>query len=152
MSGSHTRAAADKRARENAQLRVVKPWGWEIIWAVTPEYTGKFIHILAGKRLSLQYHSEKLETQCLVAGRVTLVRGTADGGGLFETEMKAGHGYTIERGQIHRLIAHEDSDVVEVSTPELGTTVRLEDDYQRPDETEAMRALPQRGWTAGDPP
>jgi mannose-6-phosphate isomerase len=151
VSGSRTRASADGRAQGDAELRVAKPWGWEIIWAHTPEYTGKFIHILAGKRLSLQYHSEKLETQCLMAGRVTLVRGNSDEG-LFETEMQAGRGYTIERGQIHRLIAHEDSDVVEVSTPERGTTVRLEDDYQRPDETEAIRALPQRGWMAGDPP
>jgi hypothetical protein len=28
---------------------------------------------------------------------------------------------------------------VEVSTPEIGTTFRLEDDYQRPDETETLR-------------
>jgi mannose-6-phosphate isomerase len=151
MSGSHVRSAAGSPPQQDEQLRIAKPWGWEIIWALTPEYTGKFIHVLAGKRLSLQYHSQKLETQCLIAGRVTLVRGTSDGG-LFETEMQAGRGYTIERGQIHRLIAHVDSDVVEVSTPERGTTVRLEDDYQRPDETEAMRALPQRGWMAGDPP
>ncbi len=40
---------------------------------------------------------------------------------------------------IHRLIAMEDSKILEVSTPELGTTFRLEDDYKRSDETEEMR-------------
>jgi len=40
--------------------------------------------------------------------------------------------------------------VLEVSTPEIGTTFRLEDDYARPDETESVREAPGRGWdTAG---
>jgi hypothetical protein len=137
--------------KQGGQNSIPKPWGWEILWALTPEYTGKFIHILAGKRLSLQYHSEKLETQCLLFGRVTLVSSTADGS-LAETDMQIGRGYTIERGQTHRLIALEESELVEVSTPERGTTVRLEDDYRRPDETEEIRALPQRGWVTGDTP
>jgi hypothetical protein len=34
-----------------------------------------------------------------------------------------------------------DCDVVEVSTPELGTTWRLEDDFARPHETPQQRAL-----------
>ena len=34
----------------------------------------------------------------------------------------------------------------EVSTPEKGKTVRLEDDYGRGDETEEMRQLPNHGW------
>jgi hypothetical protein len=38
--------------------------------------------------------------------------------------------------QRHRLCAAPDQDatVFESSTPELGTTVRIEDDYSRPDE------------------
>ena len=32
--------------------------------------------------------------------------------------------------------------MLEVSTPEIGTTYRLEDDYARPDETEAVRTAP----------
>ena len=42
-------------------------------------------------------------------------------------------------GQRHRLIGITDCDIFEVSTPEIGTTFRLEDDYKRPDETEEMR-------------
>jgi hypothetical protein len=151
MAGSGAGATTSGQTQQDAHARIAKPWGWEIIWALTPEYTGKFIHILAGKRLSLQYHSEKLETQCLMYGRVTLVTSVADGS-LVETDMQIGRGYTIERGQTHRLIAHEESELVEVSTPERGTTVRLEDDYRRPDETEEIRALPQRGWLTGNTP
>jgi hypothetical protein len=35
---------------------VDQPWGYELIWSETPFYTGKKIHVNAGKRLSLQYH------------------------------------------------------------------------------------------------
>ena len=36
--------------------RVDKPWGHELIWAVTDRYVGKVLHIKAGEKLSLQYH------------------------------------------------------------------------------------------------
>jgi mannose-6-phosphate isomerase len=127
--------------------RVEKPWGWEVIWADTPSYTGKLIHVEAGRRLSLQYHEDKRETQCLLSGQALLVIEDGDGQ-LREIPMQRGAGYTISPFQLHRLIAIEDSDLVEVSTPERGTTVRVEDDYARGDETEEVRASPQRGWTA----
>ena len=67
-----------------------KPWGWEIHW--TPEdrpYVGKVLHILAGKRLSLQVHDEKLESWFLMRGRAKVV--WDDGTGeLVETELAAG--------------------------------------------------------------
>src|SRR3990167_6114255 len=48
--------------------------------------------------------------------------------------------------QRHELAGITDCDVVEASTPEIGITERLEDDYKRPDETEDMRKLKDRGW------
>lgn len=127
------------------QRRVEKPWGWEIVWAEeAPHYVGKLLHIEAGKRLSLQYHDEKLETQCLLSGRALLVvEGRA--GRLNEIEMRPGEGYTIQPFQRHRLVAITDAEIAEVSTPETGTTYRLADDYNRPDETEALRAHPSIG-------
>ena len=60
-------------------------------------------------------------------------------GKLIETELENGKGFTTEIGQRHRLVGITDCDIIEVSTPELGTTFRLEDDYKRPDETEEQR-------------
>lgn len=125
--------------------RIEKPWGWEIVWAESGHYTGKLLHIHAGCRLSLQYHDEKVETQCLLSGSALLIA-AGPGGSLQEIVMEPGKGYTIQPFQAHRLLAIEDAEIVEVSTPETGTTVRLEDDYCRGDETEAVRALPHRGW------
>ena len=128
--------------------RVDKPWGWEIHW--TPPgrpYVGKVLHIRAGQRLSLQVHDEKLESWFLVQGRAQVV--WDDGSGtLVETELVHGLGYSCAIGQRHRLVGITDCDVLEVSTPEIGTTFRLEDDYARPDETEAVREEPGRGWSS----
>jgi len=135
---------------EGRARRVEKPWGYEIHW--TPEdrpYVGKLLHIDAGKRLSLQQHDAKLETWFLASGRAKVM--WDDGSGtLVETELQPGLGYSCAIGQRHRLIGITDCDVLEVSTPELGTTYRLEDDYARPDETEAVRNAPGRGWTGSD--
>jgi mannose-6-phosphate isomerase len=128
---------ADRRLEPYAR-RIDKPWGWETLWAVTPQYCGKILHIKAGRRLSLQYHDQKTETQCLIRGRALLIIEDADGA-LREIEMEPGKGYTILPFQRHRLVGIEDADVVEVSTPETGTTYRLEDDYARPHETETVR-------------
>lgn len=126
--------------------KVEKPWGYEIIW--TPEnlpYVGKILHIDAGKRLSLQRHDKKRETWYMMKGRAKLMWDN-ENGELIETELDYGRGYTCNVGQRHRIIGITDCDIIEVSTPEIGTTERLEDDYNRADETEEMRKLENRGW------
>ena len=126
--------------------RVEKPWGYEIIFSQENlPYVGKILHINAGKRLSLQYHDEKQETQFLVSGRCLRICDNQNGE-LVEFEMEKDKGYNICVGQRHRLKAIEDCDVFEVSTPETGNTYRLEDDYSRPTETEGIRKKPNRGW------
>jgi len=126
--------------------RVEKPWGYEIHWV--PEnrpYMGKIIHINAGARLSLQFHDEKQESWYLLNGRAKVIWDDKNGN-LIETELQLGVGYTNNVGQRHRLLGITDCDIIEVSTPETGTTVRLADDYNRPNETEEMRKDPNRGW------
>jgi hypothetical protein len=59
-------------------------------------------------------------------------------------EMISHQGYLITPNTVHRLIAVTDCLLVEASTPEIGTTFRLEDDYQRPNETPEVRDLPNR--------
>jgi mannose-6-phosphate isomerase-like protein (cupin superfamily) len=123
------------------EKRIEKPWGYEILLSPPDApYTSKLIHVRAGKRLSLQLHDIKVETQTLVAGRGVLVLEGTDGQ-LHDVEMQPGVGYHVAVGQRHRLCAapDEDATVFETSTPEIGTTLRLEDDYARPDETEQLR-------------
>ncbi len=119
--------------------KVPKPWGYELIFTRDSlPYTGKIMHITEGKRLSLQVHDKKQESYFLTSGRCKLIVDN-NKGSLIEIELEPQKGYTIMVGQRHRLQGITDCDIFEVSSPETGTTYRLEDDYQRPDETEKMR-------------
>jgi mannose-6-phosphate isomerase-like protein (cupin superfamily) len=121
--------------------RVEKPWGYELHW--TPDnlpYMGKILHIDAGKRLSLQAHDSKQESWMILRGNAKVIWDN-DAGELIETVLEEGRGFTCLIGQRHRLVGITDSDILEVSTPEKGTTWRLEDDFDRPDETEQQRTI-----------
>lgn len=110
--------------------RVEKPWGYELIWAKTKDYVGKVLHINKGHKLSLQYHRVKEETIFLQSGKMTLVFEN-DSGVLEEVLLLPGEVHHIPVGKKHRMIAVEDCDVFEVSTPQLDDVVRLEDGYGR---------------------
>lgn len=110
--------------------KIDKPWGHELIIAKTSAYVGKVLVIKKGHRLSLQYHREKEETLFLARGHMTLVHEDGDGRWV-ETLMKPGDSYHIPPGAKHRMIAVEDCEVFEVSTPQLDDVVRIEDSYGR---------------------
>ena len=108
-------------------MKVDKPWGHEIRWAINEKYLGKILHIDAGCRLSLQYHEQKDET-------IYVLEGTA----VVQLEDKThilyeGQSLRIKPMQKHRFSAPDTSPVklIEVSTPEIDDVVRIEDDYGR---------------------
>jgi mannose-6-phosphate isomerase len=109
--------------------RVEKPWGYELHWAKTDRYVGKLIHVNAGHALSLQYHNLKDETIYLHSG--LLLFEIQEAGDLVKREMHPGEFVHITPKTIHRMTAIQDSDIFEVSTPELQDVVRLEDRYGR---------------------
>lgn len=106
---------------------VDKPWGHEKIWIELPFYTSKIMYIKKGCRLSLQKHNRKHESFYVLSGTVKLyVHGE-------ERLLLPGDTATICPGEIHRLEAVFDAEVLEVSTTEIGDydIVRLDDDYGR---------------------
>ena len=121
--------------------KVDKPWGFELI-LTSPDspVTGKILHLNQGARLSYQYHEKKQENLILINGQAKIILDDQ------EEEMEPKKGYFIKPLEKHRVQGITDCDIMEVSTKEEGTTVRLEDDYQRPDETEALRSQSNRGW------
>ncbi|HJP96834.1 MAG TPA: hypothetical protein VJ843_05705 [Candidatus Saccharimonadales bacterium] len=120
--------------------RIEKPWGYEIHWV--PEgapYMGKVLHINEGARLSLQIHDQKQESYFIMNGNASVIWEN-ETGELVETVLQPGMGYSTQIGQKHRLKGLEGgADILEVSTPEAGTTWRLEDDYARPNQTPEER-------------
>lgn len=113
---------------------VKKPWGEERWWAVTDKYVGKILIVNKGKRLSLQYHRVKHETQYIEQGKIKLTIGTGPDN-LEERIVGPGDAYELPPGTWHRLEALEDAKVFEVSTTELDDVVRINDDYGRTEET-----------------
>jgi mannose-6-phosphate isomerase len=116
-----------KRAEETL---VEKPWGYEVRWAVTDRYLGKILHVRKGEALSLQYHERKDECLLVVRGCVDTELG-GDDGALKTHRMREGDSVHLTPGTRHRLTAVEDTDIYEVSTPEMDDVVRLEDRYGR---------------------
>ncbi|MGE0614531.1 MAG: cupin domain-containing protein [Bacteriovoracia bacterium] len=110
--------------------RVEKPWGYELIWAQTQDYVGKILHINKGHKLSLQYHKVKEETIMVYSGKMAFVF-ESPSGEMTEIVLNPGEAHHIPPGKKHRMIALEDCDVFEVSTPQLDDVVRLEDGYGR---------------------
>ena len=119
----------DHLFRHNDVQRVPKPWGHELIFAKTGRYVGKILHINKGECLSLQYHEMKEETLYVVAGELKLT--IEYDGDRREVALRAGEAFHIPPRLIHRMEAVVDTDVAEVSTPELEDVVRLEDRYGR---------------------
>jgi mannose-6-phosphate isomerase len=114
------------------QTKIVnKPWGHELIYAVTEKYVGKVLHIRKGEALSLQYHNLKDETIHVQRGRVKFQTAGAPGETLKDVILEPGQSFHITPKLVHRMVALEDTDILEVSTPELDDVVRLEDRYGR---------------------
>jgi quercetin dioxygenase-like cupin family protein len=122
----------NERQPNSGPKRVEKPWGYELWWAETPHYAGKILHVEAGQSLSLQMHREKDESSYLLSGRLLLTRGPSTDD-LSTEEVGPGFSWHVEPGTVHSIEALEDSDVVEVSTPQLDDVVRLRDRYGRED-------------------
>jgi mannose-6-phosphate isomerase-like protein (cupin superfamily) len=111
--------------------RVEKPWGHELIWALTDAYCGKVLFVKAGYSLSLQFHREKDEAWLVQSGRAKLELGDAGETVLQEEVVGPGAALHYAPGTVHRVTALEDTTILEVSTPQIDDVVRLEDAYGR---------------------
>ena len=113
------------------QRKVDKPWGHELIFAVTDRYAGKLIFVRAGESLSLQFHNVKDEAWYILEGRAEVELGAPGERMLASEVVGPGAAFRFPPGTVHRVQAVEDTTILEVSTPELEDVIRLEDRYGR---------------------
>ncbi|MFN2466261.1 MAG: cupin [Candidatus Dormibacteria bacterium] len=113
-----------------SDVRVEKPWGYELRFAITDKYLGKVIHVNRGEALSLQYHEAKDETLLITRGSMDLEL-MDDAGRMNTHRMTEGNVVRIVPGRHHRMTAVDDCEFFEVSSPEIDDVVRLEDRYGR---------------------
>ena len=115
--------------KQDVEIKL-KPWGREIWFAHTDSYAGKILEVKKGHRYSLQYHERKQETQYLFSGKIKFIYGH-DENNLKEIIMNPGDKIDVIPPLIHRVEALEDSQIFEVSTPDIDDVVKLHDDYGR---------------------
>ena len=109
---------------------VEKPWGRELWIAHTDKYALKIIEVNKGTRSSLQYHVKKHE-HIYVDGGLLQIEWEDDAGHMQTVQLKRGDVIENKPGHKHRVLALENTRLIEVSTPELDDVVRVEDDYNR---------------------
>jgi len=111
--------------------RTDKPWGHELLWALSDDYAGKILFVRAGESLSLQFHREKDESWYVQSGRACVKVGEVGAAVLNEEVIGPGACLRYRPGTVHQVEALEDTTILEVSTPHLDDVVRLEDRYGR---------------------
>ena len=110
--------------------RTDKPWGYELLIALTDRYALKEIGLNEGARTSLQSHDAKLES-CYILEGEALIELEGPDGTVEERQVSPGDSFTVIAGRKHRVSARTDIRYIEVSTPELNDVRRYEDDYGR---------------------
>lgn len=126
---------------EEYVLRIGKPWGYELHFAKEDDpLMAKVLYISTGDRLSEKAHRRKKESYWLFNGQCNIQMENSNRE-MVSFPLLPDHGYTSNVGQRHRQQATLDSFLFEVSMPEGGKTWRIQDDYERPDETDTQRML-----------
>jgi len=104
---------------------VPKPWGWEMLWTLTPRYAAKIVYIRRGHEITLRYHREKEESFFVRTGRLIFVL-EDEQGELRELWLEPGDSQHVPAGRLHRVVALEDSELLGVSTPEIDDVERVD--------------------------
>ena len=99
---------------DNLPRKTEKPWGYELLFAHTPQYAGKLLFVRKGHRASLQYHNKKDETMYVQQGR--LLMELERDGRMVGAEVSAGACFHVAPLTKHRMTALEDTLLFEVST------------------------------------
>jgi len=122
-------------------VRIGKPWGYELHFGKEGDpLMAKILHINEGDRLSEKAHRIKTESYWMLSGTCNMIMENSNRE-LVNFPLEYDKGYTTNVGQRHRQQGATDCEVFEVSTPERGKTWRIQDDYERPDETDEQRKL-----------
>lgn len=107
---------------------VPKGWGYEKWLVNRDDYCGKLLFLFKGKKLSWHYHEKKTETFYVNKGSVVLYYGTGDDiNAAIMQELYEGDIFHVPVGLRHRLLALENSEIIEFSTHhEDSDSIRIE--------------------------
>lgn len=93
-----------------------RKWGHEKWIENLDDYCGKVLVLDAGKKCSMHYHMNKLETMFLESGRVDIRFRDPESAEDYVVSLYPGDSVRIPRGQQHQIMAVVDSRLFEFST------------------------------------
>ena len=93
-----------------------KGWGVEIWIENRPEYCGKLLSFCAGKKTSMHFHLNKIETMYVGKGAVNINLIDPENGSPYTVALFQGDSLLIPRGQLHEIYAVVDTELYEFST------------------------------------
>jgi len=102
-----------------------KPWGYEEVLIETEKYVVLRMFIRKGEETSLHKHVERDEHFIVVSGSGLLVRSGVS------IPVREWDVVSVRSGELHKWVALEDLEVIEVTTHPLSDLVRVEDKYGR---------------------
>jgi len=115
-----------EETRNIYQNRTDKPWGYELVVALTNSYLQKKLYIKEGYRTSMHYHERKMETLYVVKGKVRV-----EYQDMPPIQLEVGQRQTIEPGTVHSIVALRNTLIDEASSPHPEDTIRVKDYYVR---------------------
>lgn len=102
-----------------------KPWGYEEVLLETRDCVVLRMFIKKGEETSLHRHIKRDEHFLVVKGRGLLIRNGA------KVPIKEGDVISVKREELHKWMAHEDLEIIEITSQPLNDLVRVEDKYGR---------------------
>ena len=99
--------------------KIEKGWGYELHIVNNDMYCGKILHFNQDGEMSMHYHMEKHETFYVLSGILYLRGIDHENAEPYEIEIKPGDVIEIKPGVAHKLIAHTEAEIFEVSTPDF---------------------------------
>ena len=124
----------------NSQQATEKPWGREESWSGFNGIHGKLLFIDKGKQTSLKFNNLKVEVLLLKKGKIEVLFGNESSfkdpiANPLQTEiLKPGDALLVQSCCPYRIIALENSEIIEIGNHNSDKPVRVLDDYGRESE------------------
>ena len=136
-SKKHLKSAWVSREKGNYED---KPWGKEKTWAGFSGVHGKLLYIDKDKKTSLKFHNQKSEVLFLKAGKVKVIFGNESAfvdpvANPLQTEiLEPGDALLVQSSCPYRIIALENSEIIEIGNHSSDKPIRVADEYGRESE------------------
>jgi len=101
----------------NKKIHIPKAWGEEIILHNGEDYCGKLLRFKKDAKFSMHFHSKKTETWYVNKGEFQLITIDTRNAHRQQISLLAGNIIHIEPNTPHQLIAFNEGEIFEVSTP-----------------------------------